>query len=84
MTAASKDLPDAYDLRQTEADMIGGVGRQALDLDLDGQKIVIGLGEDARRHQAALGEKLERARQHGRLGIGFETVSDGGWITLER
>ena len=27
---------------------------------------------------------LERARQDGRLGVGFETVSDGGWITLER
>jgi hypothetical protein len=61
MTAASKDLPDAYDLRQTEADMIGGVGRQALDLDLDRQKIGIGVGIDARRHQAALGKKLARA-----------------------
>ena len=64
--------------------MIGGVGCQALDLDLDRQQIGIGLGEDARRHQAALGQKLERARQDGRLGVGFETVSDGGWITLER
>ena len=26
MAAASKDLPDAYDLRETEADMVGGVG----------------------------------------------------------
>ena len=59
--------------------MIGGVGCQALDLDLDRQQIGIGLGEDARRHQAALGQKLERARQHARLGVGFETVSDGGW-----
>jgi hypothetical protein len=84
MTAASKDLPDAYDLRQTAADMIGGVGFEPLDLDLDRQKIGIGLGVDTRRHQAALGQELERARQDGRLSVGFETVSDGGWITLER
>ena len=58
--------------------MVGGVGRQALDLDLDRQQIVVGLGEDARRHQAALGQQFERARQHAGLGVGFETVSDGG------
>jgi hypothetical protein len=84
MTAASKDLPDAYDLRQTPADMIGGVGLEPLDLDLDRQKVVIGLGEHARRHQATLGQKLERTRQDGRLGIGFETVSDGGCVALKR
>jgi hypothetical protein len=84
MSAASKDLPDAYDLRETEADMIGGVGLEPLDLDLDRQKIGIGLGEDARRHEAALGQKLERARQDGRLSVGFETVSDGGCVALKR
>ena len=64
--------------------MLGGVGAQALDLDLDRQQIGIGLGEDARRHEAALGEQFERARQDARLGVGFETVSDGGCATLER
>ena len=63
--------------------MVGGVGREAVNLDLHRQKIGIGLGEDARRHQAALGQKLERARQHARFGIGFETVSDGGRIALK-
>ena len=62
--------------------MVGGVGREAFDLDLDRQKIGIGLGEDARRHQAALGQKLERARQHAGFGVGFETVSDGGELRL--
>jgi hypothetical protein len=64
--------------------MVGGVGREAFDLDLHRQKIGIGLGEDARRNEAALGQKLERARQHARFGVGFETVSNGGRITLER
>ena len=63
--------------------MVGGFGREAFDLDLDRQEIGIGLGEDARRHQATLGEKLERARQHAGFGVGFETVADGGGITLE-
>ena len=40
-------------------------------------------GEDPRRHEAALGQQFERARQDARLGVGFETVSDGGGITLE-
>ena len=43
--------------------MVGSVGLEPLDLDLDRKKIGIGLGEDARRHQAALGQKLQRARQ---------------------
>jgi hypothetical protein len=30
------------------------------------------------RHQAALGEQVERAAT-ARLGVGFETVSDGGY-----
>ena len=58
--------------------MVGGLGLEPLDLDLDRQKIGVGLGEDARRHQAALGQKLQRARQHAGFGVGFETVSDGG------
>ena len=69
---------EAAKLRQAAADMIGSVGLEAFDLDLDRQQIGIGLGEDARRHQAALGEQRKRARQHARLGVGFETVSDGG------
>ena len=32
----------------------------------------------------ALGQQFERARQHAGLGIGFETVTDGRGITLER
>jgi hypothetical protein len=84
MPAASKDLPDAYDLREAAADMIGGVGFEPFDLDLDRQLVGIGLGEDARGHEAALGEKLERARQHRRLSVGFETVSDGGCVALKR
>jgi hypothetical protein len=84
MTATSKDLSDAYDLRQTATDMVGGVWLEALDLDLDRQQIGIGLGEDARRHQTALGEQVERARQNRRFGVGFETVSDGGCVALKR
>jgi hypothetical protein len=84
MTADPKDLPDAYDLRQTAADMIGGVGFEPLDLDLDRQLVGIGLGEDARWHQPALGQELERARQHRGLSVGFETVSDGGRVALKR
>ena len=64
--------------------MVCRLGRQAFDFDLDRQHVRIGLGEDARRHQAALGQQLEGARQHTRLGIGFETVANGGGITLER
>jgi hypothetical protein len=42
--------------------MLGGLGRQTLDLDLDRELVVGGLGEDACRHQAALGQEIERAR----------------------
>src|SRR5216684_409646 len=83
MTRWLKRLPHADDLAEAAADMVGGVGLEPLDLDLDGKKIGIGLGEDAGGHQAALGQKLERARQHARFGVGFETVSNGGRITLE-
>jgi hypothetical protein len=64
--------------------MIGGVGFEPLDLDLDRQKIVIGLGEHARGNEPALGQKLERARQDRGLSVGFETVSDGGCVALKR
>src|SRR5258708_26297915 len=79
----SERLSDADDLAETSPDMLGGVRGETLDFDLDGQGAVIGLGEDARRHQAALGQKFERARQDTRLGVGFETISDGGIATLE-
>ena len=64
--------------------MFGDVARQALDLDLDTQSVVGGLGEDPVGHEAALGQQLEGARQHGRLDIGFETVTDGGGVALKR
>ena len=63
--------------------MIGRVWLEPLDLDLHRQKIGIGLREDARRHEPTLGQKLQRARQNGRFGVGFETVSDSRGITLE-
>jgi hypothetical protein len=64
--------------------VVGGILGQALDLDLDGKGVVDRLSEDTRGHQAALGQQLERARQNGRLDIGFETVSDGGRVALKR
>src|SRR3979490_458054 len=80
---SSESVPHADDLAQAAADMIGGIGRQPLNLDLDRQEIGVGLREDARRRQAARGQELERTRQHAGFGVGLETVSDGGRITLE-
>lgn len=39
--------------------MFGRLRRQPLDLVLDIQHIGIGLDDDARRHEAALGDQLE-------------------------
>ncbi|MND09638.1 hypothetical protein D3C83_331280 [compost metagenome] len=54
--------------------MVGGIGFEPFDLYLHGKKVGIGLGENPRRHEAAFGQKLERARQLARFGIGFETM----------
>src|SRR6185437_10344367 len=83
-TASLEDLAHADDLGEGAADVLGGLAGEALDLDLDRERIVDRLGEHARRHEAALGEQLERAQQHGRLDVGFETVSDGGGVALKR
>ena len=55
-------MPDAYDLAQASADVLGGLGSEPFNLDLDRKLVGIGLRKDTRRHEAALGQQLERTR----------------------
>jgi len=73
----------ADDLAERAADMFGDRGLQPFDLDLDVESIAVGLREDTGGDETALGDQFERARQHAGLGVGLETITDGGITALQ-